>query len=196
MPEARRYRGAMRRVVGAAAVVLGMLVLSGCGTGDPIPTLPPTPSTTPVFASEEEALAAAEDAYAAYLEIWSEIAAEGGVAPDRLAPYATGEFYDEELEGLALFRDNGWRSVGTSQVKAIELQYVDLSGSASTEVLAAYLCIDVSGVDVLDASGTSVVSPDRPDLQAFEVFFDLLDGGTLLPSSRDTWDSESVCGGS
>lgn len=182
----------MRRVVGAVAV-FGMLALSGCGGGDPLPTLPPTPSSTPVFASEEEALAAAEEAYAAYLDLWSIVASEGGQRPERLEALATGAFLDSELEGIQTFVDNGWHAVGASLLRSAELQYVDLDSIEGSEVVGAYLCVDLSGLDVVDASGFSVVSPSRPDIQAFEVRFDLLEAGSLVPSESAPWDLAEVC---
>lgn len=186
--------GAMRRVVGAAVVVFGMLALSGCGTGDPLPTLPPTPSTAPVFASEEEALAAAEAAYGAYLDVWNMVAREGGVNPERIRPVSAGAFYDSELEGLKTFSDNGWRSEGDSAVAAAILQYADLETGSREAVVAAYVCLDVSGLDVVDADGASVVSPNRPSLQAFEVTFDLTVDDSLVPSDSVPWEPESICG--
>ncbi len=80
----------MRSVVGAL-VLVGMLALTGCVDGDRLPTLPPTPTSTPIFASEEEALAAAEEAYAAYLEMSNLISSEGGVEPERIAPFVTAD---------------------------------------------------------------------------------------------------------
>jgi len=181
----------MRTLVGAVTVA-GMLLLSGCGGGDPIPTLPPTPTATPIFASEEEALAAAEEAYAAYLSAWDLIASQGGVDPERIAAVTSGDFYESEIEGFRTFHENKWRSVGTSVLRSADLQFADLAGDAPVPV-AAYVCVDVADVDVLDASGASVVSPDRPDLQAFEVFFELTPDGALVPSSSAPWEPESVC---
>lgn len=183
----------MRTLVGAVTVV-GMLLLAGCGGGTPIPTLPPTPSATPIFASEEEALAAAEEAYAAYLEMSNLISSEGGVDPERIAPFATGDLYQSALEGFRTLRDNQWRTVGNSILQATELQFADTIGQSSEQLVAAYVCVDVSGVDVLDATDTSVVSPDRPGQQAFEVFFNLGPDSLLVPDSREPWEPGAVCG--
>lgn len=183
----------MRTLVGAVTVA-GMLLLTGCGGGDPIPTLPPTPSATPIFASEEEALAAAEEAYAAYLVVSNLISSEGGIEPERISQHATGDFYESALEGFQTLRDNQWRTVGESVLTSAELQYADLEESDRGQVAAAYVCVDVSGVDVLDAEGTSVVSPDRPSLQAFEVFFDLTPEGSLKISDRLPWEPAAICG--
>ena len=179
--------------VGALAL-LGMLTLSGCGGGTPIPTLPPTPTATPVFASEEEALAAAEEAYAAYLAMSNRISSEGGIAPERIEPFADRDLLDASLDGFQTLRDNQWRVNGLSVVIATMLQSADLSGQVLEGAVAAYVCVDVSAVDVLDADGESVVSPERPDVQAFEVFFDLKPDATLIPATREPWDPESVCG--
>jgi hypothetical protein len=181
----------MRTLVGAVTVA-GVLLLAGCGGSDPIPTLPPTPSATPIFASEEEALAAAEEAYAAYLRAWDLIASEGGADPERIAEFTSGDFYESELEGFKTFRDNEWRSVGQSSLRSAELQFADLTGHESPQVVA-YVCVDVAAVDVVDASGASVVSSGRPDLQAFEVFFELAGSGSLVPSASNPWEPESIC---
>lgn len=183
----------MRTLVGAVTVA-GMLLLAGCGGGDPIPTLPPTPSATPIFASEEEALAAAEEAYAAYLEMSNLISSEGGVDPERIAPFASRDLYQSALDGFETLRANEWRTVGESVLQRAVLQFADLSGQNHEDAVAAYVCVDVADVDVVDATGASVVSPDRPDLQAFEVFFDLSSESLLVPSTRDTWEPGAVCG--
>ncbi len=68
----------MRAPTSIALVALAVLLLSGCLP--PQTTVTPTPEATaaPVFASDEEALAAATAAYAAYLAMSDQIFAEGG----------------------------------------------------------------------------------------------------------------------
>ena len=56
----------MRAPTSIAAVALAVLLLSGCVPQQSTDTPTPEPSSTPVFATEEEALAAATAAYAAY----------------------------------------------------------------------------------------------------------------------------------
>jgi hypothetical protein len=182
----------MRTLVGAVTVA-GMLLFSGCGGGDPIPTLPPTPTATPIFASEEEALAAAEEAYGAYLEMSNLISSEGGADPERIAPFAVGDLYESALDGFQTLRDNRWHTVGDSVLLSAELQYFDTTGGAE-QVVATYVCVDVSRVDVIDSTGASVVSADRPSLQGFEVFFDVGPEDDLVPSSREPWEPAHICG--
>lgn len=176
-----------------AVAGIAVLGLTGCVGGEPLPTLPPSPSSTPIFASEEEALAAAEEAYAAYLEMSNLISSEGGVNPERIASVAAGALYESSLEGFATLRDNQWRTVGASVVDSAKLQFADTQSSQGQGLVAAYICVDFSGLDVLDPNGNSVVSPTRPALQAFEVFFDSTEEGHLVPSAREPWDAAEAC---
>ena len=173
---------AMRRLLLAAGAVAILVAVSGCDAADPRVTPAPTPSATPVFASDEEALAAAEVAYAAYLAVSDAIFAEGGADPERLSGVASGDFLEASIAGFQKVQTNGWRSVGTSTADSYELQKFDPDGSVTV-----YLCTDVSGVDVVDSSGQSVVSPNRPARTYFEVNFDYVGGPTMLVASREVW---------
>ena len=145
----------------------------------------PTASATPVFASDEEALAAAEEAYGAYLAVSDSIFTDGGARPERLEDVATGKFLEASISGFEKVEAEGWRSTGRSEVHSIELQRFD--PSSDIEMVVVFLCDDVSAVDVLDSTGRSVVSPDRPDRTLFEISFDLGPDQRLLVSSREVW---------
>jgi hypothetical protein len=182
------------RLAALTLVVVTALGIAGYGPRATIPTLPPEPSGTPLFESEEEALAAAEAAYTAYLATSDLIANEGGVDPERIAAVATGDLHEDAIEGFEILREQNWHSVGQIALAGISLQYADLNGDRKEEVLTAYVCIDLGAVDVLDASGESVVSPSRSDRQAFEVTFDLeTESQLLVPSARTPWDGGGVC---
>lgn len=179
----------MRTVIAGLAVV-GMLALSGCVEGDPIPTLPPTPSSTPLFASEEEALAAAEEAYAEYLEVSSLIGSEGGVDPERIAPHVTERRLAIELEGFENLRDSGLRIDGSSTFETQQLQsFVQNDGLAE---ISFYVCWDGSGSRVLNEAGQDVTPPDRVDRLVLEVVMVTEPPSSdLLLSSDDQWPSSS-----
>ncbi len=178
----------------AAATALGLTLiaaagLAACAPQDPVHPPSPGPSSTPVFASEEEALAAAEDSYLAYLGIADQIAANGGQNPTRIDSVATGELHESAIEGFGVLRQKTWHTSGSTVLNNLVEQSFDLVGSP---VVVAYICIDVSGVDVLDESGASVVSEERPDLQAFEVSFES-HGDALVPDTREPWNGSGVC---
>lgn len=164
-----------------------LLLLAGCVQSEPVDVPTPAPSVTPVFASEEEALAAAEEAYAAYVELADQIFIEGGVQPERLAAVATGEFLDASVAGFEMVQEDGWTSTGGTVFRNLELQSFDPFSPIG--VLTVYVCEDVSAVDVFDATGASVVSPGRPDTTTLQATFDLVEG-SLLISGREAWSNE------
>ncbi|MFC5930313.1 hypothetical protein [Cryobacterium melibiosiphilum] len=176
----------------AFAIVVG---LSGCAaTPDSTPP-PPAPSPTaaaaPVFANNDEALAAATEAYAAYLSTADLVTAEGGTNPERIAPFVTAEYLATELAELAEFQELQVRTTGATVFRVTKLQYADYLNPTEVEV-AVYICEDVSGLDVIDAEGTSLVASDRLPLTPFEVRFQMK-SSILVVSARVPWRGGGVC---
>ena len=194
------YRGSMRIVnhrllVGCATALVATFALAGC-----VPTPTPMPSTraatdAPVFASDEEALAAATEAYAAYLKVSDQILKDGGSDPERIREYVSDELAMVEMKSYTDAQTKGLRSTGGSQFSNMTIQTINGSRGNELGIVTVYLCSDVSAVDVLDASGNSVVSPNRPDRTPFEVTFDLVstDPTRLLVGSADVWDGSGIC---
>lgn len=173
-----------------AVTIAGMLLLAGCGGGDPIPTLPPTPSATPIFASEEEALAAAEDAYAAYLKMSSLIGSEGGIDPERISPLVTVDRLDVELRGFETLRESGLRLVGHTTFDLVDVQRVEQVGN-DVEVVF-YACWDASQSRVTNDSGEDVTPLDRVDRAVLEVVMVTAGGQPpLILASDDAWPDSS-----
>jgi hypothetical protein len=184
----RRYA---RRAVAALAITVALAV-TGC-VATPGGTKPtPSPSATPLFSSDEEALAAAEEAYAAYVSVTDAIFAEGGVGLDRLSEVATGSQLSIERTGLEEMANKGYRSTGATAFDHMEIQRYSEGLSDDAEVVV-YLCQDISAVDVLDSTGRSVVTEDRPNRISYEVSFDAEDGDVLrlLVSDRVPWNGRS-----
>jgi len=168
-----------------------LLALAGCVPVDSHPSSSPTGSATPVFASDAEALAAAEKAYVAYVRITDQILIDGGAHPERLKAVTSAALYAEELKGFQIAAKNGWHSTGGTTYDHFSMQEYNRQDRRS--LIVAYVCSDVSHVDVLDSAGASVVSPDRPERTAFEVTF-ALDGGDKLVLARDeVWTGGGVC---
>ena len=190
----RRVMSARARISAVVLVTVTALALGGCVPSEPDPTSSPEPTATPVFASEEEALAAATDAYAAYLKASDTILSEGGINPERIDEVAVGEAADSAREASYAFSNKGFRSTGETTFGNLRVQRYSPRASGSDEILSAYLCEDVSDVDVLDAVGISVVSIDRPPKQAYEVAFQRADDSMRLVLSRaTTWEGTGVC---
>ena len=175
------------------------IAVSGCAaTPEPTPPPPapsPTASAAPVFASHEEALAAATAAYAAYQEMATLVFSEGGVDADRLKSVSSGSYEDLLLREFADTRAAGLRSTGETTFDGIRLQQVNESAAPEAGVVVIYVCSDVSGVDVLDTNNVSQIHDDRIERIAFEVGFDWEPGqiGLLTVASRYVWDGGGVC---
>lgn len=169
-----------------AAIAAAPLALAGCVPGsEPAPTPSPTPAATAVFASEEEALAAAEEVYAAFLATYDQVLQDGGEDPERLREHMTEETFGQELPSIEVFRENGYRAVGQSSFD-LQLQGYRTSGSVSV-----YVCEDISGTDILDESGASIVSSPRTEVLPYEVS---LAGDPLKITKREIWVETNVCG--
>jgi hypothetical protein len=173
----------------ALAALVG-LAPAACVPIHPGPTRSSSPAQTPLFSSDEEALKAATDAYAAYLKVSDEISHDGGANPERIKPYASGSALQLALKSAAQFRAANAHSVGATAFSGVRLQ----SAAEGGRRVAIYACEDVSRVDVLDASGASIVKPDRKTLSAFLVTLRAgTDQGKLKVEDRETWPIDGIC---
>ena len=189
------YRFSMRilpRSTGVALAALATLLLSGCLPSAPVVTPEPLPTSTPVFASDADALAAATDAYARYLAVSDQILKDGGTTPDRIEAVTTGEKLETELASYTEVQLAGYHSTGDTTFDHVALQRYAPQNVDGVGIVVLYLCEDVSRVNVMDASGTSVVSADRPARVLYEVAFDLVLPGSdhLLVANKQPWSSE------
>jgi hypothetical protein len=186
----------MRMAVAATALGLTLLAagaLAACSPDDPVEPPDPVPSRTPVFASEEEALAAAEAAYAAYLEVANAVAKEGGAQPERFADVTTAEWLEKEISSAEALQATGNVQVGDVTFAAFSLQYADVHGE--TAELGAYACLDLTEARFVDSAGTDVTSGDRDPVVPIEV---LLVSGPINPShlviaSNEPWTGQDFC---
>ena len=173
------------RVSGAALVVA--LVLVGCVPTTTPASTAPKPSATPVFATEAEALAAATEAYAAYVRVSDEIFVDGGINVDRLRTVATGKQLKINLEGFAQAQAKNYKSSGGTTFDRVALQsFVPSQRDAFVQI---YVCDDVTLVNVFNSSGESVVSASRPDRTGYQVTFSFSERSAnhLLLSDKESW---------
>jgi hypothetical protein len=160
-------------------LLLITLVLAGCTQPDPMPTPPPTPSASPVFASDEEALAAAEEAYGKYLAAADEVINDGGSQPERILEFVSEDLYEQELAGYKRLSESGWHGVGNT-VFSLTLQQYD------NKSVVVYACDDLGATDIVDQEGVSVVKPGRVLVVPYEVEFDPTDSMRLI--RKEVWE--------
>ena len=157
-------------VAAVVAAVGGVVLLTG---GDDKPNTAPSPpraqttsSPTPVPVVRtppkpaDVAAAAAKATYIDYLRVDDQVA-QGGFK--NLKPYDAVAISPERTELVVVARRSaGERRVGANKIYSLGVQKVSLAGDtkiySKVELLA---CLDVTGTDVVNAQGRSLVSPKR-----------------------------------
>ena len=188
------YRRLMRkypRVSVLALAALAVVALSGCFAAAPVEPPAPTASAAPVFASEEEALAAATEAYAAYLAVSDQVGNDGGSGVDRLATLLSAEYFDEQKGSYLELQSDGLRTSGSTTFEPPILQSVERTDREA--VISVYVCVDVTNVRVIDQSDIDVTSSERPNRYPLVVEFEGADADELRMISSSPWTGESFC---
>ncbi|KFF59747.1 hypothetical protein JF66_09195 [Cryobacterium sp. MLB-32] len=177
-------------------LALTSLCLVGCAPA-PAPEWtppPPTSPTAPVFASNDEALAAATAAYGAFLSAGGKILEEGGADPGRIAAYVTADYLPSVTAEIKGFTDRGHKNLGVPTFDtASVVRYQDLHpNQASVDI---YACYDVSALRVLDNGGIDVTPTNRLDRVPFQV--QLVSSpnspNVLLVNKEDVWPGRNFC---
>ncbi|MFC5501059.1 hypothetical protein ACFPJ4_02265 [Lysinimonas soli] len=178
--------------IGSLLLTLGVLLaLAGCAPAASPPSSS-TPSATPVFASDAEALKAAETAYAAYLKVSDQVAQDGWKDPSRLKPFARGEALARDKATANQFAAKSLTQVGSTRYDSAKVEGVSERGRGMV-VVTMYLCVDVSGVDVRGPDGTSVVPKDRQTRVPLEVDVDNFEETKMKVSRNDAWSGTDFC---
>ncbi|PJJ62342.1 hypothetical protein [Compostimonas suwonensis] len=181
--------------VGAAAVVvvLGAITLSGCTVPpDPPSSTSSAPTDSAVFATDEEALAAATEAYAAYLAMSDLIANEGGANPERIKQVASGAWAGREIQSFQTLRDQGIYQEGNSTFDTASIQKIEEKGDELQ--VSLYVCSDVAAITIRDANGLDITPKDRITRVALEVLLESSEQSrTLRVSQSEPWSGESFC---
>lgn len=167
----------------ALATIAVAMLATGC-----TPTPEPTPTPTG-FASEEEAFAAAEETYRAYVDAGNRIDLSDPSTFEPLFALTTGDANSADRRQFSEMHAEGYTLSGQSSVTLVSPTAYE---NAQAELA---VCLDVSEVDVVDESGNSVVSEGRSDVQAMAILLDQsVDGpnGWLI-SSFGAREGEPVC---
>ncbi|TFD61017.1 hypothetical protein E3T39_07915 [Cryobacterium suzukii] len=148
----------------------------------------------PVFASDEDALAAATAAYAAYEALSDSITAEGGTGGDRIASAASTTYLPDLLNGFDGFSKKGLLSRGASTYDSARLirSSVETHGGVSIEL---YLCSDISAVRLFNLAGVDVTPPQRTNRIPLQVGFisSAAEPSLLLLDKEDVWSGKNFC---
>lgn len=179
------------RIAALALVSAAALVLAGCAA-EPHPTGSPKPAATPVFRTDAEALAAAEKAYRAYLIASDQVANHGGKDLSPIRDLVTEAQWRREERTYAYYTSHGIHSDGQTQLSKSKLES---RGRDQKAKVRAYFCVDVKSVRILDANGSDVTSPTRPERVTLEVQFESKAPGSsrLLIDDSESWSGTGIC---
>ena len=120
-----------------------------------------------MFASDEEALAAAELAYRNYIAVSDQIANDGGAGAERLEPFVSEELYRQQAQEYADVLSQGLRATGASTFDTFNLESYDTESG----VIRAYVCIRVSNIRVVDMAGLDVTPSTRNNDLPLQIAF-------------------------
>jgi len=170
-----------------------LLALAGCVPTTAHPTASPRASATPVFASDAEALAAAEKAYAAYLKVSDEVASDGGLGSERFASVVTKQWLPTETVSASQLASSGRHQTGATTHSPLKLQQATTDSSGVS--LVAYTCLNLAGTRILDAAGADVTPATRESKLSVEVSFRSSSKSPtrLLVDSNEPWSGPTFC---
>lgn len=161
VPKERRIIIAAGLVTLLAVAGIIVIVTNGGNSQRPQTAVSASPSVTPSQPTlADQAVVAAEARYRAFLRVRDEIGHAGYRSAAAFDAVAVSP--ERTVQEISVRKAHGLREVGTTEVVSIKILRVDLmptAGNYPAVVLQA--CIDVSGVDILDGQGKSVVSPTR-----------------------------------
>ncbi len=182
-------------IAAVAAVVGGVALLTGGDDGKSVaaPTAPPpvtssaapTPTISTPPKPEDVAAEQAKARYLEYLRVTREVA-QGGYT--NLAAYdavAIDPHTGVLLQSAA--QNAGHRSTGDVEVVSLTVQSVDLDPPGAYPSVRLLACLDVSQVDLLDAAGNSMVSPDRVEQFRSEAIVQNIPAGAFTDGREAGW---------
>jgi hypothetical protein len=186
------------RLAVAGFAALTVLFLVGCSS-----TVEPRTSVfsreaipaeaTPMFASDEEAAAAAELAYRNYIDVSDQIARDGGANVERLKPFVTPSFYLQVVEEFSFFSKNGAQSSGSTGMDSFKIQSLQLVENRLG--IVAYVCLDVTENLLINAAGADVTPIGRASRVPLEILItvDPAKANLVLLSGSDVWTGINFC---
>ncbi|MFE3998033.1 hypothetical protein ACFX43_04435 [Nocardioides sp. YIM B13467] len=164
----------LHRVPIVATGVLALAAVTSCGQSEP--TTSPSqqasqssPAPTSTSTSDTDAASnAATDTVREYFAILDELRQDQERSLDALAEVAASTQLTAQQRLLENERSNKLRQIGSTALPDVSVESVNLDNSdpkaGKVPTVTVDVCWDVSDADLVDASGKSVVSPDRVDV--------------------------------
>lgn len=152
--------GARGVLAGVAGVALSLTLVTGC-----TPQPEPVESQDP-FPTEEEAFAAAEETYRNYVDALNAVDLSDPETFEPVYEWTTGDLNASDRESFTQWHAEGLTKTGAAAIEEVTL--VPMDNHESNE-LRLEACYNVDAVNVANAAGESLVSPDRPAVQHLQI---------------------------
>jgi hypothetical protein len=164
------------RHVASAALVTTVLLMGGCSV------TPEPEETAPAFATEEEAFAAAEQTYRAYVDALNQVDLSDPETFEPVFALTTGDLNNSDRKNFSQWHADGYSLSGQSFIELVQTISTDVPDGGRE--VAIGVCYNVEAVVVLDDAGRSLVDEDRPPIQKLEVTLvrDPAEPGLLISS--------------
>lgn len=123
------------------------------------PSVSPSPSPT---SGSEVAATSVERLVRDYYGLLDELGQDPRQPLSRLEVYAEGVELSSQQRLYETERSDALHQTGDTRIAELVVQGANLS--ADPQTVEVDVCFDVSAVDIVDASGASTVTPDRPEV--------------------------------
>ena len=197
-----RHRPLRTIAFGAALLFLAIGTLSGCmatpapaNTSSPTAVVTPAPTkAAPIFASNDEALAAATATYSAYLSAGDAAGKIGSDSWNEYLSFTTGAEHDGVVSSRKKTEEGGRSFTGTTSFDSMTVQMSSALPDETWEI-RTYVCLDISESTMVDATGQSVSSPDRQVRWPMVIAFitPTSNSSQLLISESRAWSGSNFC---
>lgn len=161
----------LRATTATLGLAAAALMLSGCLA----PAPEPTPTPTAVFASEDEAFAAAEETYRAYVDAANARREDPQSDPDPES-FLVGEALENEIDAQRDYEQLGIRVVGPSTVS----QVVDVSADPVSGDVVIDACFDSTAARAVNEAGDDVTLADRDPTVMLRIATTVVGGEVLI----------------
>ncbi len=134
-----------------------------------------------MFDDEDEAFDAAEGVYREFTDYLNQVDISDPSTFEPLFRLSSGTFRESDRKAYSAMHADGYTVSGETKI----ISFVRVISDRPYTIAVADVCLDVSSVQVVNAEGTSVVSPDRPDFSAIRVTFQADRDGRMLIDSAE-----------
>lgn len=159
------------RATATVLLAVSIIALTGCLGSTP----KPTPTPTAVFSSEEEAFAAAEETYRAYIDAVNARRADPQSRPDPQS-FLIGEALEADIESQREADQLGIHLEGKSVVTSV----TPVSADPSVGDVVIQACYDSAGARVFNEAGEDVTIADRDATVLAEVHLTAMGAGLAI----------------